>query len=74
VSLGRNQERGWNLGPRIQALSTEGPYVGVGRNLKRDTPDEVAVQEDVNIRIGVERLLVYALEYARARGLKRVCR
>ena len=53
--------------------NTEGLYVGMGGAFKRDTPDEVAVQEDVNTRKGVERILVYAFEYARARGLKRVC-
>ncbi len=53
--------------------NTEGLYVGMGGNFKRGTPDEVAVQEDVNTRKGVERILVYAFEYARKRGLKKVC-
>ncbi len=53
--------------------NTEGLYVGMGGNFKRDTPDEVAVQEDVNTRKGVERILVYAFEYARQHGLKKVC-
>ncbi len=53
--------------------NTEGAYAGVGGNFKRDTPDEVAVQEDVNTRQGVERILVYAFEYAARRGLKKVC-
>lgn len=53
--------------------NTEGPYVGVGGNFKRDTPDEVALQEDVNTRKGVERILVYAFEYARRKRLKRLC-
>jgi 3-isopropylmalate dehydrogenase len=53
--------------------NTEGLYVGVGGNFKRDTPDEVAVQEDVNTRKGVERILVYAFEYARRHGLKKLC-
>ncbi len=53
--------------------NTEGSYVGIGGNFKRDTPDEVAVQEDVNTRKGVERILVYAFEYAREHGLKRLC-
>src|SRR5437667_7847620 len=53
--------------------NTEGLYAGVGGNFKRDTPDEIAVQEDVNTRKGVERILVYAFEYTRVRGLKRLC-
>ena len=53
--------------------NTEGAYVGMGGNFKRDTADEIAVQEDVNTRKGVERILVYAFEYARCRGLKKVC-
>ncbi len=53
--------------------NTEGPYVGVGGNFKRGTPDEVAVQEDVNTRKGVERILVYAFEHARRHGLTRLC-
>jgi 3-isopropylmalate dehydrogenase len=53
--------------------NTEGSYVGLGGNFKRDTPDEVAVQEDVNTRKGVERIIVYAFEYARQHGLKKLC-
>src|SRR5438105_284712 len=53
--------------------NTEGLYAGIGGNLKRDTPDEIAVQEDVNTRKGVGRILVYAFEHARARGLKKLC-
>lgn len=53
--------------------NTEGPYVGVGGNFKRGTPDEVAVQEDVNTRKGVERILVYAYEHARRHGLTSLC-
>jgi 3-isopropylmalate dehydrogenase len=53
--------------------NTEGLYVGMGGVFKKDTPDEVAVQEDVNTRKGVERILVYAFEYARQHGLRRVC-
>jgi 3-isopropylmalate dehydrogenase len=53
--------------------NTEGAYVGIGGNFKRETEEEIAVQEDVNTRKGVERILVYAFEYARQRGLKKVC-
>lgn len=53
--------------------NTEGAYAGIGGNFKRGTPDEVAVQEDVNTRKGVERIIRYAFEYARRKSLKRVC-
>jgi len=53
--------------------NTEGAYAGVGGNFKLGTPDEVAVQEDVNTRKGVERIIRYAFEYARRKKLKRVC-
>jgi 3-isopropylmalate dehydrogenase len=53
--------------------NTEGLYVGVGGFFKRGTPDEIAVQEDVNSRKGVERIIRYAFEYARHHGLGRVC-
>ena len=52
--------------------NTEGSYVGAGGSLKKGTSDEVAVQEDVSTRKGVERIIRYAFEYARARGRKRV--
>src|SRR5579859_2775790 len=53
--------------------NTEGLYVGVGGTFKQGTQDEIAVQEDVNSRKGVERIIRYAFEYARENGLKRVC-
>jgi 3-isopropylmalate dehydrogenase len=53
--------------------NTEGLYVGVGGFFKKGTPDEIAVQEDVNSRKGVERIIRHAFEYARMNGLKRVC-
>jgi 3-isopropylmalate dehydrogenase len=53
--------------------NTEGLYAGVGGFFKKGTPDEIAVQEDVNTRKGVERIIRYAYEYARRNGLKRVC-
>jgi 3-isopropylmalate dehydrogenase len=53
--------------------NTEGLYVGVGGTFKQGTPDEIAVQEDVNSRKGVERIIRYAFEYARENGRKRVC-
>jgi 3-isopropylmalate dehydrogenase len=53
--------------------NTEGLYVGVGGFFKKGTADEIAVQEDVNSRKGVERIIRYAFEFARKSGLKRVC-
>src|ERR1700691_4297934 len=53
--------------------NTEGLYSGIGGFFKKDTPDEVATQEDVNTRKGVERIIRYAFEYAQARGLRRLC-
>ena len=47
--------------------NTEGLYSGAGGFLKKGTPDEVAVQESVNTRKGVERCLRYAFEYTRRR-------
>ncbi len=52
--------------------NTEGLYVGVGGFFKKGTPDEVAVQEDVNTRKGVERICRHAFEHARATGRTRV--
>ncbi|HEX8292354.1 MAG TPA: 3-isopropylmalate dehydrogenase [Pyrinomonadaceae bacterium] len=52
--------------------NTEGSYTGMGGFLKRGTPDEVATQEEVNTRKGVERIIVAAFEYARARGRRKV--
>ncbi len=47
--------------------NTEGLYVGGGGFLKRGTPDEVAIQESINTRKGVERCIRYAFEYTRRR-------
>jgi 3-isopropylmalate dehydrogenase len=53
--------------------NTEGLYVGIGGFFKKGTEDEIAVQEDVNSRKGVERIIRYAFEYARQNRLKRLC-
>ena len=52
--------------------NTEGVYAGVGGTFKFGTPDEIATQEDINTRKGVERIIRYAFEYARANGRKKV--
>jgi 3-isopropylmalate dehydrogenase len=46
--------------------NSEGLYAGAGRFLRRGTSDEVAVQESVNTRRGVERCIRYAFELARS--------
>jgi 3-isopropylmalate dehydrogenase len=48
--------------------NTEGLYTGAGGILKKNTPDEVAVQESINTRKGVERCLRYAFEFTRERA------
>ncbi len=52
--------------------NTEGLYVGMGGLFKEGTPDEIAIQEDVNTRKGVERIIRYAFEHATVKGLSRV--
>ena len=52
--------------------NTEGVYMDMGGNFKLGTPDEVATQEDINTRKGVERVIRFAFEYARANGRKKV--
>ena len=53
--------------------NTEGLYVGVGGFFKKGTAEEIAVQEGLNSRKGVERIIRFAFEYAQSKGLKRVC-
>jgi 3-isopropylmalate dehydrogenase len=53
--------------------NTEGLYVGMGGFFKKGTADEIATQEDLNTRKGVERIIRFAFEYARSNKLKRVC-
>ena len=43
--------------------NTEGVYTDAGGVFKQDTPDEVAIQEDINTRKGVERVIRFAFEY-----------
>lgn len=52
--------------------NTEGLYVNAGGVLKRGTADEVAIQEEINTRRGVERIIVAAFDYARNHGRTRV--
>jgi 3-isopropylmalate dehydrogenase len=52
--------------------NTEGAYCGAGGFLKKGTPDEIATQEELNTRRGVERIITAAFEYAQSRGRRRV--
>ncbi|PIP40967.1 MAG: 3-isopropylmalate dehydrogenase [Desulfobacterales bacterium CG23_combo_of_CG06-09_8_20_14_all_51_8] len=51
--------------------NSEGLYVGAGGYLKKGTPDEVAIQESINTRKGVERCIRYAFEYCRKRNKRK---
>jgi 3-isopropylmalate dehydrogenase len=51
--------------------NTEGLYTGAGGFLKKGTPDEVAIQESINTRKGVERCLRYAFELCWKRNRER---
>ena len=48
--------------------NTEGIYTGAGGSFKYGTPDEVAIQESINTRKGVERCIRFAFEYCRKRN------
>ena len=52
--------------------NTEGLYVMMGGNFKKDTADEVATDIDLNTRKGVERIIRHAFEFAQATGRKKV--
>jgi len=45
--------------------NTEGVYTDAGGVFKQGTPDEIATQEDINTRKGVERIIRYAFEYCK---------
>ncbi len=51
----------------IARENTEGPYCDVGGVLRKGTPAEVAVQESLNTRFGVERIARFAFEQSLAR-------
>ncbi|MCX6355186.1 MAG: 3-isopropylmalate dehydrogenase [Candidatus Aureabacteria bacterium] len=52
--------------------NTEDLYAGIGGLLKEGTPDEVAIQEMIYTRKGVERCIRYAFELARTRPRKKL--
>src|SRR5215210_5620929 len=49
---------------------TEGPYVGNGGVLRKDSPHEIATEVSLNTAFGVERVVRYAFERAVARPRK----
>ncbi|RMH20730.1 MAG: 3-isopropylmalate dehydrogenase [Acidobacteria bacterium] len=53
--------------------NTEGAYVGAGGVFKKGTADEIAVQEEIHTRKGVERIVRAAFDYARSHRRRRVC-
>jgi 3-isopropylmalate dehydrogenase len=60
-----------NIEPRdvdfvVLRENTEGVYTDAGGAFKQGTPDEIATQEDINTRKGVERIIRYAFEYCRS--------
>ena len=51
---------------------TEGPYTGAGGVMRRGMAEELATQESLNTRFGVERVARYAFEQAMARPRKKL--
>jgi 3-isopropylmalate dehydrogenase len=51
--------------------NTEGLYTGAGGVLRKGTPHEVAVQESINTRMGVERCIRYAFEACQKRAKRK---
>jgi 3-isopropylmalate dehydrogenase len=51
--------------------NTEGLYTGSGGFLRKGTPHEVAIQESINTRSGVERCVRYAFDYCQKRNRKK---
>jgi 3-isopropylmalate dehydrogenase len=53
--------------------NTEGLYTGIGGQFKRGTPDEIAIEQEINTRKGVERIIRAAFAYAREHGRPSIC-
>ncbi len=52
--------------------NTEGEYAGVGGRVHHGMGEEVAIQSMVFTRVGTERIIRYAFEYARKHGRKQL--
>jgi len=59
---------GAGLSLEVFRENTEGEYTGIGGSFKRGTPDEMALEENVATRKGVERIVRAAFNHARERG------
>ena len=59
---------GDGTGPEVVRENNEGLYTGSGGFVFKGTPHEIAVQESINTRRGVERCLRFAFEFARRRN------
>jgi 3-isopropylmalate dehydrogenase len=62
-----------NKGPKeidfvVVRENTEGLYAGAGGVLKKGTKDEIATQESINTRKGVERCIRFAFKYTQKRN------
>jgi len=66
------ERREQDIGFIIFRENTEGLYAGAGGQFRRGDPEEIAIQEDINTRRGVERIIRHAFQYARARKLGKV--
>jgi len=66
--------RSIDAGVRLEIFreNTEGLYLGMGGALRAGTPDEIAIEESVNTRKGVDRIVRAAFEHARGQGRSRV--
>ena len=53
--------------------NTEGLYTGVGGQFKRGTPDEIAIEAELNTRKGVERIIRASFAWADLHGKRSVC-
>jgi 3-isopropylmalate dehydrogenase len=53
--------------------NTEGLYVSVGGRFKPGTDDEIAIQEELNTFKGVNRIVRHAFQFAKDKGLTKVC-
>ncbi len=51
--------------------NTEGLYAGAGGFLRKGTPHEVAIQESINTRFGVERCIRFAFDFCRRRNRRK---
>jgi 3-isopropylmalate dehydrogenase len=52
--------------------NSEDLYTGTGGNFKKNSADEIAIENSIHTRKGVERIIRYAFEFAEKRGLSSV--